>query len=87
MKGSRKRKSSEDDREEKGRWRERERMEPNREMNSEEERELKMRKVDSEVYTVRRELINPLNPVQEDGPSPCKEGSTIYFETLYYRIA
>lgn len=59
--GPRKRKSSASDRGEKGG---RARMEPNREMNSEEERRLKMRKVDSEVYTVRRDLINPPNLVR-----------------------
>lgn len=42
-------------------------MEPNREMNSEEERRLKMRKVDSEVCTVRRDLINPPNLRGGDG--------------------
>ncbi|KOX80662.1 hypothetical protein WN51_01950 [Melipona quadrifasciata] len=42
------------------------RIEPNREMNPKKERKLKMRKVDSEVYTVRRDLINPSNLIQED---------------------
>lgn len=60
------------------------RIEPNREMNPEEERKLKMRKVDSEVYTVRRDLINPSNLVREDGFCYCRERLRVIYYTLRF---
>ena len=54
-------------------------------MNPKEERKLKMRKVDSEVYTVRRDLINPSNLIQEDGFSACRKRlRTVYYILRFY---
>ena len=63
----------------------RRRIEPNREMNPKEERKLKMRKVDSEVYTVRRDLINPSNLIREDGFCSCRKRlRTVYYTLRFY---
>lgn len=59
---------------------------PRDESERKKERKLKMRKVDSEVHTVGRDLINPSNLArEEDGFPPRGKGCAIYY-TLRFRI-